>query len=288
MAGRWPTCLRHRRRNAELRRKDRRELLRAHNGVLHGAQSPESAVTAARGAADVVLLVRDSCDIRHRPARPRHARSPAQGRDAHHLGRILVHHVLSGAHGGEPVPQRSVPASERQWTQKSHGHRLRSAIRHPDDHHLQPHRQRSRVVLLPVPHGRLAARPPAMDASRQCLRPRGRRAVRMGFDGRDRLGAARLRVRLRAARLLHLAVHGADLRRVAGPFQPVCRVENAAHPLGEHRCERSTRRLPHPRQPHHARLAVAASGMGVRPGPGGDPGRGRTVGCRGIRHGRDH
>ena len=108
------------------------------------------------------------------------------------------------------------------------------------------------------------------------------------FDGRDRLGAARLRVRLRAARLLHLAVHGADLRRVAGPFQPVCRVENAAHPLGEHRCERSTRRLPHPRQPHHARLAVAASGMGVRPGPGGDPGRGRTVGCRGIRHGRDH
>ena len=26
---------------------------------------------------------------------------------------------------------------------------------------------------------------PLMDASRQCLRPRGRRAVRMGFDGRD-------------------------------------------------------------------------------------------------------
>lgn len=76
--------------------------------------------------------------------------------------------------------------------------------------------------------------------------------------------------------------------RVARPFQPVCRVENAAHPLGEHRGERSTRRLPHPRQPHHARLAVAASGMGVRPGAGSDPGRRRAVGCRDIRRGHGH
>ena len=73
-----------------------------------------------------------------------------------------------------------------------------------------------------------------------------------------------------------------------GLFRPVCRVENAAHPLGEHRCERSTRRLPYPRQPHHTRLAVAASGVGVCPRPCGDPRRGRTVGHCGIRRGHRH